>query len=55
MDWENIKFRMFIINKNNDAKELNAFLESLEKENIIYDYDYDYRDGYPGIIVNVSF
>lgn len=48
------KERIFLIAKAEDATVVNAFLEDLERKNEDYDVNYDCEEGYPGIIVIVT-
>ncbi len=49
------KIRIFVVQNNQDAQTVNDFLQKLESKNIEYDFDYDFDEGAPGVIVTVSF
>lgn len=46
--------RLFLIKEPEDCQIVNAFLESLEHNDIEYEVDYDFEEGMPGILVTVE-
>ena len=48
------KERIFLIKDVSDTEYINSFFEKLEAKGYEYKVDYDYEEGFPGILVYVN-
>lgn len=48
------KERIFLIKEVSDTEYINRFFEKLEAKGYEYEVDYDYEEGFPGILVYVN-
>lgn len=46
--------RLFLIKEPEDCQIVNAFLENLERDDIEYEVDYDFKEGMPGVLVTIE-
>lgn len=48
------KERIFLIKEVSDTEYINGFFEKLEAKGYEYEVDYDYEEGFPGILVYIN-